>query len=362
MNANINISGYSRNHYFYTYNVEVLMTSYGLPYTGSKNRLAEKIVAHFPEADTLVDVFFGGGAITHCAMVHGKFKNYIANDIRTTPQFFKECIEGKHSNDLRWISSDDFAKSSRDDWFVRLIWSFSNNCNVYLYGKNIEAYKKAFHYAICFNDFSLLEELYGDFVCNKVKEHLQGIPVESWNDRRLAAMRAVKELIAMHPNELTRKDFSCSTDTGGNLQQHLERVYRIESLMCSTRITNLEHLNRATYLNVRTHDLHCYNLDYHLLADVIPDNSVVYLDPPYKGTFDYSENISGGCMVNTGCFNTEEFLDWAYEIGRKHPTFISEHNIDDDRFTLVDEWGRFSAASGSGKRRHVSEKLYTVKR
>lgn len=96
MNANINNSGYSRNHYFYTYNVEVLMPSYGLPYTGSKNRLAEKIVAHFPEADTLVDVFFGGGAVTHCAMTHGKYKNYIANDIRTTPQFFKECVEGKH--------------------------------------------------------------------------------------------------------------------------------------------------------------------------------------------------------------------------------------------------------------------------
>lgn len=338
------------------------MASYGLPYTGSKNRLAEKIVRHLPEADTLVDAFFGGGAITHCAMVHGKFKNYIANDIRTTPQFFKECIEGKHSNDLRWISSDDFAKSSRDDWFVRLIWSFSNNCNNYIYGKNTEAYKKAFHYAICFNDFSLLDELYCDFVCNKVKEHLKGIPVESWNDRRLAAMHAVKELIASRPNELTRKDFGCSTDTGGNIQQHLERMYRIDNLIRNYRLQHLERLNRSSDLNVSTHNLHCYNLDYHMLTDIIPDNSVVYLDPPYKGTFDYSENTSGGCMLNTGCFNTEEFLDWAYEIGRKHPTFISEYNIDDSRFTLVDEWGRFCSAGGHRKRSHVSEKLYTVKR
>lgn len=341
------------------------MPSYGLPYTGSKNRLAEKIVRHLPEADTLVDVFFGGGAITHCAMAHGKFKNYIANDIRTTPQFFKECIEGKRSNDLRWISADDFAKSSRDDWFVRLIWSFSNNCNIYIYGKKIEAYKKAFHYAICFDDFSLLEELYGDFVCNKVKERLEGISVESWNDRRLAAMHAVKELIKLRPNELTRKDFNCSTDTGGNLQQHLERlerVYCIENLMRNVRIYHLENLNRASDLNVSTNNLRCYNLDYHLLTGIIPDNSVVYLDPPYKGTFDYSENTSGGSMVNTGLFNTEEFLDWAYNIGQKYPTFISEHNINDDRFTLVDEWGRFCSASGAGKRRHVSEKLYTVKR
>ena len=339
------------------------MPSYGLPYTGSKNRLAEKIIRHLPEADTLVDGFFGGGAITHCAMVHNKFKNYIANDIRTTPQFFKDCIEGKYSNDLRWISSDDFAKSSRDDWFVRLIWSFSNNCNCYLYGKNTEEYKKAFHYAICFNDFGLLEERYCDFVCNKVKEHLESIPVESWNDRRLAAMRAVKELIALRPNEITRNNFKCSTDTGGNLQQHLERICRVDNLIGASRIQNLERLIRTPDLNVRAHNLQCYNLDYHLLTDIIPDSAVVYLDPPYKGTFDYSENTSGGCMSNTGCFNTEEFLDWAYKIGKRCPTFISEYNIDDDsRFTLVDEWAKFCSASGAGKRRHVSEKLYTVKR
>ena len=342
--------------------MEVLMPSYGLPYTGSKNRLAEKIARHLPEADTFVDVFFGGGAITHCAMVHNKFKNYIANDIRTTPQFFKECLEGKHSNDLRWISADDFAKSSRDDWFVRLIWSFSNNCNCYLYGKNTVEYKKAFHYAICFDDFSLLEELYCDFVCNKVKEHLEGIPVESWNTRRLAAMRAVKEIIALRSNELTRNIFKCSTDTGCSLQQHLERVYRIDNLMRNSRIQNLERLNRTSDLNAGSHNLNCYNLDYHLLTDMIPDNSVVYLDPPYKGTFDYSENTSGGRTLNTGSFSTEEFLDWAYEIGKRYPTFISEYNIDDSRFTLVDEWARFCSASGTGKRRHMSEKLYTVKR
>lgn len=338
------------------------MPSYGLPYMGSKNKLAEKIIRHLPEADTLVDVFFGGGAVTHCAMVHNKFKNYIANDIRTTSQFFKECIEGKHSNDLRWISSDDFAKSSRDDWFVRLIWSFSNNCNNYLYSKKIEAYKKAFHYVICFDDFSFLEELYCDFVCSKVKEHLEGIPVESWNDRRLAAMRAVKKLIALCPNELTRNSFSCSTDTGSNIQQHFERVYHIETLIRSVGLQNLERLNRASNLNVGERNLCCYNLDYHLLTDIIPDNSAVYLDPPYKGTFDYSENTSGSCMLNTGCFNTEEFLNWAYEIGRKYPTFISEYNIEDDRFTLVDEWCRYCSANSAGKRSHVSEKLYTVKR
>lgn len=333
------------------------MTNYGLPYTGSKNKLAEKIVKHFPEADTLVDVFFGGGAITHCAIVNNKFKNYIANDIRTTPQFFKECMEGKHLNDLRWISSQDFKNSSRDDWYIRLCWSFSNNCNNYLYGKTNETCKKAFHYAICFDDFSLLKEIYLEFVCDKVKEHLEGIPIESWNERRLAAMHAVKELIKMHPTELTRKDFGCGNDAACNLQSHLERVYRMDNLIRNLRLQHLDcSANAFTTDNLKT-----YNLDYHLLTDIIPDNAVVYLDPPYKGTFDYSENNSGA-MKNTSLFNTEEFLDWAYEIGKKHPTFISEYNIDDDdRFTLVDSWTKFCSAAGNGTRRHTTEKLYTVK-
>lgn len=339
--------------------------NYGLPYTGSKNAIAEKIIKHFPEADTLVDVFFGGGAITHCAIVNNKFKNYIANDIRTTPQFFKDCVEGKYSNDLRWISSEDFKNSSRDDWFVRLLWSFSNNCNTYMYGKANESRKKAFHYAICFDDFSLLEDIYPQYVCDKVKEHLKDIPVESWNERRLAAMHAVKELMKVYPTELTRKDFGCSTDIGSGLQTHLERINRLSNLERISRLQNLEHINRVRnidcFTNTFTPDhLKTYNLDYHKLTDIIPDNSVVYLDPPYKGTFDYSENNSGA-MKNRGLFNTEEFLDWAYEIGKKHPTFISEYNIDDDRFTLADSWDKFCSAAGAGTRRHTVEKLYTVK-
>lgn len=351
--------------------------NYGLPYTGSKNAIAEKIIKHFPEADTLVDVFFGGGAITHCAIVNNKFKSYIANDIRTTPQFFKDCVDGKYSNDLRWISLEDFKNSSRDDWFVRLLWSFSNICNAYMYGKANEICKKAFHYAICFDDFSLLEDIYPQYICDKVKEHLKDIPIESWNERRLAAQHAVKELMKTHPTELTRKDFGCANDSGGNLQQHLERISRLQSLECISRLQsleNLQYINNATHLERtnRVKNIGCststftpdniitYNLDYHKLTDIIPNNSVVYLDPPYKGTFDYSENNSGA-MKNTSLFNTEEFLDWAYEIGKQHPTFISEYNIEDNRFTLVDSWTKFCSAAGNGTRRHTVEKLYTIK-
>lgn len=54
---------------------------YGLPYKGSKNSIAEWIVDNLPPADTFVDLFFGGGAVTHRAMLTGKYKHFIINDI-----------------------------------------------------------------------------------------------------------------------------------------------------------------------------------------------------------------------------------------------------------------------------------------
>ena len=54
---------------------------YGLPYKGSKNSIAEWIVDNLPSADVFVDLFFGGGAVTHRAMLTGKYKRFIINDI-----------------------------------------------------------------------------------------------------------------------------------------------------------------------------------------------------------------------------------------------------------------------------------------
>lgn len=55
--------------------------SYGLPYMGSKNKLAERILALMPSAGTLYDLFAGGMAVTHAALLGNKFKRVVANDI-----------------------------------------------------------------------------------------------------------------------------------------------------------------------------------------------------------------------------------------------------------------------------------------
>lgn len=118
---------------------------YGLPYQGSKNKLAERIVALLPSATHLYDVFAGGCAITHAALLSGKFKEIHANDITDSVTLFEDALNGKYENESRWISREDFFRLKDSDPYVRIVWSFGNNQHGYLYSKEIEPYKKAVH-------------------------------------------------------------------------------------------------------------------------------------------------------------------------------------------------------------------------
>lgn len=134
---------------------------YGLPYKGSKNSIAKWIVDELPKAETFVDLFCGGGAITHRALISGKYQKFIMNDIDgRMPQLFIDCCRGKYTveNHTEWISRDDFFRLKDDDGYIALCWSFGNNGKDYLYSKEIEPFKKAYHYAVFFENYGLFEQ------------------------------------------------------------------------------------------------------------------------------------------------------------------------------------------------------------
>lgn len=94
---------------------------YGLPYQGSKNKIAEWVISNLPNADNFYDLCAGGCAITHAAMLSGKYKNFIINDINPHPtQLFVDAINGKYKDETRWISRDDFFRvnypRTEDSW------------------------------------------------------------------------------------------------------------------------------------------------------------------------------------------------------------------------------------------------------
>lgn len=133
---------------------------YGLPYKGSKNKLAERIVSLLPKRTHLIDLFCGGCAVSHAALLRNKYEHIHINDINwICPTLFIDALNGKYQNETRWISREDFFRLKDTDPYVAVVWSFGNNLRDYLYSKEIEPLKKAIHYAIFFRDYTLGKEL-----------------------------------------------------------------------------------------------------------------------------------------------------------------------------------------------------------
>ena len=45
---------------------------YGVPYQGSKNKICKWVIDNLPSGKVFVDLFAGGCAVTHAAMLSGK--------------------------------------------------------------------------------------------------------------------------------------------------------------------------------------------------------------------------------------------------------------------------------------------------
>lgn len=121
------------------------MAKRGLPYQGSKNKLADWIVDILPPADHLYDVFAGGCAVSHAALLSKKWGCVHFSDINDSVVLFKDCLEGNIPDGSEWISREEFYRRKDFDPYVRIVWSFANNQRDYLYSRKLEPYKKAVH-------------------------------------------------------------------------------------------------------------------------------------------------------------------------------------------------------------------------
>ena len=134
----------------------------GMSFKGSKSKLAERIVSIFPRAEHFYDLFSGGCAIAHCALLKNKFPHVHINDINPMmPQAFVKALQGGFDDEDRWISREDFMRLKDTDPYVAICFSFGNDLKTYCYGKDIEETKKALHYAIFFSSYELSDRLIG---------------------------------------------------------------------------------------------------------------------------------------------------------------------------------------------------------
>ncbi len=325
-----------------------MVENYGLPYAGSKSRIAHWVIDNLPSGRVLIDAFAGGCSITHRALLSQKWQTIIANDINFKyPQLFADAVRGKYRDEKRWISREDFERLKAQDAFFACCWSFSNNLKDYLYSKAIEPYKRALHYAIVFNDFEPMQELMPE-VAQAVADALHG--QNSLHDRRITAQNVIVKTL----KRLTGDNYANQIIQCNPLYQSI-RHSRLQSLQSLQSLQNLQSLERLQSLE----SLQCLerlrvtSLSYDEID--IPDDAVVYCDPPYHA-------CRGHLYEGTAdAFDHCTFYDWCVRVSKTNPIFISEYSIEDDRFEIVAEKQKMTCLSAS-KSFNVTERLYTVKK
>jgi site-specific DNA-adenine methylase len=305
----------------------------GIPYQGSKSNFVQYLADYFPPAENFYDLFGGGFAVTHYMLTHQKHKyqhfhfNEIKSDILV---LIRDAIEGKYNYNVfkpAWVSRQEFFARKDSDAYVRCLWSFGNDQKTYLFGKNIEGYKRSLHQAIVFSEF--------DDLAKQVLSR-DSWSTESIKERRLIARRHIGEYKKNVP------DF---------LLPYLSKTQKAQL----ERQRSLQQLERLEQLKQLPGNLTMTGLDYRQVE--IKPNSVVYCDIPYFiASKSYIKQQYGVHFDHTA------FFEWAAT--RDFPVYFSEYNCDDPRFELVFEKGKrvSMAATGAKSADKTMERLYWNRR
>lgn len=272
----------------------------GLPYVGSKRKISKKIVElikqNYGTDKTVYDLFGGGGAVTLECMINGI--DVVYNDINDLPM---RAIKKIASEDFEFLKTlltprDEFMelrnKENIDEIeYLRLVVnSFGYNQTHYLYAMEHSEIK------------------------NKIaKDYIERFNTAKgyrvWNKSR---------------NDYTRI-------------RQLERLADLERLQ-----QKLKHID----LN----NLKIFDEDYAYFSDV--ENSIIYLDPPYKNTVSRAY----------GKIDYERFTDWAKMMSEKNIVIISEYTQPSDDFECTFEFkNAYSSMQGGQKRVNGNyERLWAI--
>ena len=285
---------------------------YRLPYMGSKQNIAYSIMMAIyskkPKAKYFFDIFGGGAAMSLMAKQFGLKVFYTEKNggIVNLLNFLKD---NKIPKDwIRWIDRNEFkaclGKEDPFSVFVTVVWSFGNNRKAYLFGKDIEELKHLAFEVIVNRDLKALAKL----------KQATGIELKmpaqaNLHDRRLDFSRQIKSVKGFHRR--------CP---------ELIQIQSLSQLECCSRLQQLEYLQQL---------------------DLPYDEVVIYCDPPYRGTAEYTD----------GGFNHREFDDWVRKL--KYDVFISEYACP---FEKIAEFGKMALLNNSkDKKPLITEKLFMHK-
>lgn len=313
------------------------MISYGVPYKGSKNTIAERLLEHIPPATHLYDVFAGGCAMSHAAMLSRRYGHVHANDIPGLGIRLFDLARRGELGDVGswWVGREQYSELLNIDPYVSHCWSFSSKPSSYMFGKESEPYEYAAWAAVAKGDFAPLRGLFPE-LAEKGEEALSRV------EGLLNRYKAWKPVVSGHLR-------SIGLDPNENFSH---RPFVERRLFIMGRIGPI--INAARLLSIRESLRECRtaftssSVDYRDCP--VTADGVIYADPPYKGTT-FCSNLTKG-------FDSESFYDWAERQGCL--VVISEYDMPRDRFSVVYEVGKANFGKG-GNAKSVTERLFVPK-
>jgi len=301
-----------------------------VPYIGTKRKIAadllRKMISRHPKTRHLYDLFGGGGAMSSCAAINApKLQTIHYNEydvsIYSLTRFLHDWFFYQHpifrwngsalpQEFYRWIDKEEFHTFKRSPThlggLMRTIWGFGQTFS-YLYPDEMAAYKgSVFKYIVNGECKEHLEDLYG-FKLPSLSHHV------TIDDRRMHFQRYINmKFLGMHKDKFEQTLSHLGLDNVSQVQQvhPLQRLYRMSKCQSFKNFTTIT------------------NLSYDEVE--IPDrlNTVIYLDPPYRGT------APTGYTCGSALFDYEKFYDWIRNA--PFPVYISEYDMPSD-FTCVME-------------------------
>ena len=125
-------------------------TLYGIPYMGSKTKIAVDILRQLPQGNRFVDLFGGGFAMSHAAFLSGRYREILYNDYNPLiVDLVKGGLKGKYNYGVfqpKFVTREEFYSQKEKDGYIKYIWSFGNSGHEYMFSKEIEPLK---HMAEC---------------------------------------------------------------------------------------------------------------------------------------------------------------------------------------------------------------------
>ena len=332
--------------------------TYGVGYVGSKNTIAADVVNILPKGERLVDLFGGGGAITHCATLSNKWNTVVYNDYdKVVVEAISNAIHGAYSFDNpnfhpTFITREQFKAEKNINGYIKIAWSFSNNGIDYIFAKNKERLKKVlWDYVVLGESNDVLLQLFPllDLI-NETKIEARKEQFHYYT-RMFAKNHYEDDILTMdyskyHNDALIEaQQYFASLNPHGKIQD----LFRLQPLNCLKRFNNLTALRPYYDNNQLIITCDDYRNYHH------KDGDIVYCDIPYEQT------ISKMNKYNKW-FDYQKFYDWA--LMQPYDVYFSSY-YDTKLLEFADilwEKRKVVKINADTNNKHQLECLYKIKR